>query len=49
MLCQVAGFGELLRVQKVNVSIFQHLHIKGVVADDNALIQPDLVRLQVDF
>ena len=49
MLCQVAGFGELLRVQKVNVSILQRLHIKGVVADDNALVQSDLVRLQVDL
>lgn len=49
MLCQVAGFGEFLRVQKVDVPILQCLHIKGVVADDNALIQPDLVCLQVDL
>ena len=31
------------------MSILQRLHIKGVVADDNALIQSDLVRLQVDL
>ena len=49
MLCQIAGLGELLCVQEIDVPILQHFHIKGIVADRDALIQTDLVRLQVDL
>ena len=49
VLCQIAGFRELLRVQKIDMPIFQHFHIKGIIADRYALIQTDLVRLQIDL
>ena len=38
MLCQIAGFGELLCVQEIDVPILQHFHIKGIVADHDTLV-----------
>lgn len=38
MLCQVAGFGEFLRVQEVDVAILQHFHVERIVADHDALV-----------
>ena len=38
VLGQVAGFGQLLCVQEIDVPILQHLHIKGVVADHDTLV-----------
>ena len=49
VLGQIAGFGEFLGIQKIDVSILQHFHVEVFIADDNTLIQTNLVRLQVDF
>ena len=49
VLRQIAGFGKLLCVQEVDVAILQHFHVERIVADNNALIQPNLVGLQVDL
>ena len=38
MLCQIAGLGELLCVQEIDVPILQHFHIKGIVADHDTLV-----------
>ena len=31
------------------MTVFEHLGVEGVVADHHALIQPDLVCLEIDF
>ena len=36
---QISGFPKLLRVQKVDLSILQHFHIKGGVLNGNALAE----------
>ena len=38
VLRQFTVSADFLSIQKVDMTIFQHLHIKSVVADDNALV-----------
>ena len=49
VLGEIARFAEFLRIEKIDMPVFQHLTIKAFVADGNALIQTDFVRLGIYF
>ena len=49
MLGQIRAFTKLLCVEKIDVSVIQHLTIKGFLRDGNALIKTDFIRLQIYF
>ena len=49
MPAQIACLAQLLGVEEVDMSILQHLHIKGLVLNGDTLAEADLVCLQIDF
>ena len=49
VLGQVARFRELLSVQEIDMPVLKDFHIKGIIADRYALVQSDLISLEVYF
>ena len=49
MTAQITGFAQLLRVQKIDMTIFQHFLVKRLVGNHNALTDADLVCLLLDL
>ena len=49
ILGQVTALAELLSVQEIDVPVVQHLLVEGLIGDGDALVEANLVRLQVDF
>ena len=49
LLRQVTALAQLLCIQKIDMPIVQHLLVKGFIGDSHALIEPNLIRLQVNL
>ena len=49
MLRQLAAAADLLRVQKIDMPILQHFHIKGFLCNGHTLSKPQLAGFQLDF
>ena len=49
LLCQITALTQLLGIQEIDMPIVQHLLVEGFIGDVHALVEPNLIRLQVNL
>ena len=49
LLRQITALAELLDIQEIDMPIVQHLLVEGFIGDGHALVEPNLIRLQVNL
>lgn len=49
VLCQLTIFADFLCIQEINMTVFQHFHVKGIFCNSNALTKTQFAGFQFDF